>query len=338
MAFLAYRYFGKCFGTVYDISTIAILWFAGASAMAGLLNLIPRYLPRFGMAPRWMVYSRPLVLVLLIIDLAVTIFFSADVDRQSGAYATGVLVVILSAAIAAAIALTRERREMAATTGVPVRGINLGAIYSWLIAIVFAYALIENVRERPDGLIIGSIFTVSLIIVCFISRYQRLGELRVRHLTFYDKGCAELWEKILQLRPNIVAVDSFNTGKFAAQRQEIARHYKTEGPMVFIHVTLLDNRSDFYEAPLVRIRQLGEDYSIEVMEATVIANTIVYVALIAKARAIFLRLKGEPSLGQALRYFLFGTGAIGLRVHEVLMSYCANQPETERPRLYLMTR
>jgi len=166
IAFLAHKYVGPGFGTIYDLSTILILGLAGASVMAGLLHLIPRYLPRFGMAPRWATLSRPLVLVLFAIDVIVTLVFDADVEAQNGAYATGVLVLIFPAAFAATLALWRERRwGMAA--------------YSVILCLVFGYTLADNCLERPDGLIIGSIFTVLLMTASGLSRSIRSVELRI---------------------------------------------------------------------------------------------------------------------------------------------------------------
>jgi hypothetical protein len=332
LAFLAYRYFGTGFGTIYDISTIAILWFAGASAMAGLLNLIPRYLPRFGMAPRWVAYSRPLVTVLFVIDLIVTLIFQADVDRQSGAYATGVLVIILSAAIAAAIALTRESHEKGR------KGVPAMALYSWGIAVVFAYALFENVRERPDGIIIGSIFILTLIIVSLISRYQRQGELRVRKVIFADEDSQTMWDEMQSRHINIIAVGSPSAAACKQQFDYIRAHYIIQHPLVGLHVGLLDNRSEFFEEPVIKIERDGQDYRIIIGEATVIANTIAYLAIVLKARGVYLRLTRQNSLAQALRYFLFGTGEAGFRIHEILLNYFEDKPESDRPLLYLMSR
>jgi hypothetical protein len=178
LAFLAHDFFGDGFGTAYDISTILILWFAGASAMAGLLNIVPRYLPRYGMAPDWANATRPLVLVFTCLAFLLTMIFHADVDAQAGAYATGVLVLITSATVAVTLAARKAGQRR----------------LSWAfaaIALVFAYTTIANIVERPDGIKIAAFFIGAIVIVSLISRAVRSVELRTSAVEF--DATAERW-------------------------------------------------------------------------------------------------------------------------------------------------
>jgi hypothetical protein len=163
MAYLAHHYLGNGFGTLYDASTILILAFAGASAMAGLLNLIPRYLPGFGMAPEWARASRPLVLVFMVVAFTVTRLFHASVDAQGGAYATGVLVLITSASCAVTIAARTFLSRLA-----------LG-----LVSLIFIYTTLVNIYERPEGLKISCIFIFTMVVLSLVSRAFRSTELRI---------------------------------------------------------------------------------------------------------------------------------------------------------------
>ena len=165
LAYIAHEHLGEAFGTVYDISTVVILWFAGASAMVGLLNLVPRYLPRYGMAPEWAKAHRPLVLIFTAVGFLVTILFNADVTVQGGAYATGVLVLMGSAALAVTLAGWREGRPW---------------VGYMLLTMVFAYTTAVNIVERPDGVKIASWFIVTIIVTSMISRVMRSTELRVQ--------------------------------------------------------------------------------------------------------------------------------------------------------------
>lgn len=330
MAYLTHRLMGPVVGTIYDISTILILWFAGSSAITGMLNLIPRYLPRLGMAPPWVAFARPLVLVLFAAEVLVTLAFRAEVEAQGGAYATGVLALMLSGSIAVALALTREGR------GDPVA--RRRSFYFWVVTAGFIYAIAENVRERPDGVIIAGIFVGVIVVLSSLSRYNRATELRVERVTLADEASARLWAAMRGKQVNLVPLKHFDPTATERKTEEIRQHYRVEGPLAFLHVTLADDRSEFATELRVRVSCLGTDYCIEVEGAVAIANTIAYLSELLDPISIFLGLTRRNTVSQAVRYLLWGEGETGIRVYEVLLRHWERTPEEDiRPQIFLMS-
>jgi hypothetical protein len=327
IAFLAHRLMGPVFATIYDFVTILILWFAGASAMAGLLNLVPRYLPRFGMAPAWVAYSRPLVILLFGINVAVTVVFHADVDKQGGAYATGVLVLMLSAAVAAALALRTGPQKSAALSA-----------YCWVVSAVFAYTLVMNVIERPDGVIIASIFISFILLVGAVSRYERATELRVLGLEFGGDESNRLWDAITGGKIDLAPYTPGDSAQRARVAEKIRENYKTAGPFAFINVELLDNRSEFISPLTVQVRRDCDNYLIDVSQAVATANAIAFLSEHLKPRNVFLELSRRNVTTQAIRFLLLGEGEVGLQVYNILLRLWECQPPDElRPNLFLMS-
>ncbi|HWR54503.1 MAG TPA: hypothetical protein VN428_25570 [Bryobacteraceae bacterium] len=325
IAYLAHRHLGPGFGSVYDFATILILWFAGASAMVGMLHLIPRYLPRFGMAPLWVAFPRPLVLVLFTLTVIVTVAFNAEVESQAGAYATGVLGLMLSGAFAAALTLWRERER-------------IWSLYCWLISGVFLYALLGNVVERPDGILIAAGFVLLTITIGGVSRYVRATELRVSAISFCDAESQSIWGGICGKKVNLVPIKTATDAARQRKAEEIRRHYQVRGPLAFLHVFLIDNRSEFVAPLKVEVRRSGEDYVIHVSGAIAIANTIAYISELMDPIAVFIGLTRQPLMTQALRFFLLGEGETGLMVYTILLRYWDFTPEEDvRPLIFLMS-
>jgi hypothetical protein len=108
--------------------------------------------------------------------------------------------------------------------------------------------------------------------------------------------------------------------------------------LVFIHVNLLDNRSDFLAPLRVRLTRHDEDYVIEIFGASAIANSIAYISELIDPISIFLGLTRHNLMTQSLRYVFWGEGETGLMVYKILLTYWEWTPEEDiRPLIFLMS-
>ena len=327
LAYLAHGYLGNGFGTVYDVSTIAILWFAGASAMAGLLNLIPRYLPRYGMAPAWARAVRPLVLVLTSIAFLVTWIFDANVNAQGGAYATGVLVLFTSAAMAVTLAARRAGQH------------KLSIAFA-VIALVFVYTTVDNVIERPDGVKIAAFFIAGILAVSIASRLSRSFELRTTDVRLDEtaelflRDCARRTIRLVANEPGARDREEYDD----KLRQIRADNDLTDdSDVVFVEVTVTDP-SDFETTLDVHGVVMHGAYRVLCVKAASVPNAMAALLLDvrdqtgATPHVYFEWTEGNPATNFA-RFLLFGAGEVAPVTREVLRR--AEPKRSRRPHVHV---
>jgi len=327
LSYVAHEELGEIFGTVYDLSTITILWFAGASAMAGLLNVVPRYLPRYGMAPDWARASRPLVLIISAVCLVVTGAFRANVDAQAGAYATGVLAVITSATVAVTLSARArdDRREM---------------VFFGSIAGIFIYTTAATILGDWDGLRIASFFIAGIVVASLVSRVWRSTELRVASVLF-DEVAARFIRYSAETGPvRLIAnhPDERNPREYLLKEREEreASHIPFGTKALFLEVVVTD-ASEF--APAVRVigEQIGPHRVLRVFSPSV-PNAIAAVLLEIRDRTgkrphvYFGWTEGNP-LKYLARFILFGEGDIAPVTHEILRR--AEPDPSRRPAVHV---
>ena len=326
--------FGTVFGTLYDLSTVAILWFAGASAMAGLLHLVPNFLPRYGMAPEWARAIRPLVVLFTLINLVVTLIFQANVTAQGGAYATGVLVLMSSACLATVIHIWHKSPQ---TIGAHLA--RAGSLaYFLIVTLAFFFTTVMIIIEKPSGIAIGACFIVSIWVSSFISRLRRSTELRHTGFEFKDDLSRFLWDSIKYIEFPVLVPHRPGNRSLEEKERIIRLEHRLDSqvPIVFIEAELGDP-SEFMQTPRMEVKQQEGRFILRVTRCASIPHTIAALALdlskVGKPPEIHFGWSNESPVRANLDFLLFGQGNVPWMVRELIHKA---QPDPEKqPRVVI---
>jgi hypothetical protein len=322
LAYLAHQYLGPYFGTVYDISTLLILWFAGASAMTGLLNLVPRYLPRYGMAPDWARARRPLVTFFTAVGFTVTFLFNASVDAQGSAYATGVLALMTSAAFASALTVWKTGRWT--------------RFYFVFLTFVFIYTTVANTIERPDGIKIASFFITVILTVSLVSRISRSTELRVQTVVL-DEEAEKFVAEAARGTIRFVAHRPGNTDYATKAQEAHETHNIPEEEIIFLEVRITD-ASDFGDEVLEVTGEHSGNYRILKCESPAVPNAIAALLMFVRDKTgkipqIYLGWTEGNPIAYILKYLFLGEGETAPVTREILRE--AESNPNQRPKVHV---
>jgi hypothetical protein len=268
-----------------------------------------------------------LVLVFTATAFLITVVFHADVDAQGGAYATGVLVLITSAATAVTLA-ARRRRQRGRTIAFTV------------VSVIFVYTTVANVVERPDGVKIAACFIAAILLVSIISRVYRAFELRVTTVEvdevaeIFLRECGRREIRLIANEP-----DRRDTREYSEKLgQIIADNDLPDGrDVIFVEVVVSD-ASDFETELFVRGEVLHRRYRILRVTGSAVASSLAALLLDIRDRAgkrphiYFEWTEGNPA-ANFVRYLIFGQGEVAPVTREMIRQ--AEPYRSRRPHVHV---
>ena len=248
-------------------------------------------------------------------------------DAQSGAYATGVLAMMTSAAFAVTLTVWRE-------------GSRKAAMAFGVVLVVFVYALVANEVQRPDGLVIASFFVGAIVLTSLISRVQRSTELRTERIEvdetaqrFIDEA-AERGEIHLVAHRRRTGAEEEYARKEREQRED---NHIPPGDAILLLEVEVEDASEFADVLEVKGVEVGK-YKVLRLKSSTVPNAIAALLLHLqettgrKSHCYFGWTEGNPIV-YLIRYLLFGEGDTAPVTREVLRE--AEKDPERRPAIHV---